>query len=110
VGQWAFLSGAKDGPFSTPSRAASSLAERRGRSAREIAGQRKRRDVVDVLAAIDLQVFEDALDIDPRLVERDHLDPGDHAEVAAARVAKGAQRLPHPARTGVGGGGGGRAG
>src|SRR5262249_44177691 len=69
--------------------------------AREVAGQRERRDVVGVLAAIDLQVFEHPLDIEPGLLERDHLDPVDHADVAAAGVAELTQPLPHPPRSGV---------
>src|SRR5690242_15298686 len=68
------------------------------RSAGKIAGERKSR-LSAYLAPIDLQVFEDALDVVSRLVDRDHLDPVDHVDIAAARIAVIAHPLPHPART-----------
>src|SRR5204863_3422673 len=62
-------------------------------SAGQVGGERKRRGVIGLLAAINLQILEHALDIDARLVERDALDPVDHADIAAARVAEGMQPL-----------------
>src|SRR5271169_495594 len=65
-------------------------------SAGEIADQRKRR-VAANLAAIDLQVFQHALHINPRLADRDSFDPVDHVDLAAARVAILGEPLVDPA-------------
>src|SRR5579862_9953279 len=73
-------------------------------SAGEIGHQRESGGVAAALAAIDLQVFEHPLDIGAGLVEGDHLDPVDHADVAPARVAEIVQPLPDTARPGVVGG------
>src|SRR5579862_144661 len=70
-------------------------------SAGEIGHQRESGGVAAALAAIDLQVFEHPLDIGTGLVEGDHLDPVDHADIAAARVAELMQPLPNPAGPGV---------
>src|SRR5207245_9613354 len=74
------------------------------RSAREVAGEREGGGGVAGLAAIDLEVFEDPLDIGAGFVERDQLDPVDHADVLAARVAEITQPLAHPSGPGVVGG------
>src|SRR5712692_12068656 len=71
---------------------------------REVADEREGAGAVGCLAAVDLQVFEDALDIGAGLVERDQLDPVDHADALAARVAEIAQPLAHPPGAGVVGG------
>src|SRR5216684_2086830 len=70
-------------------------------SAGEVGGEREGGGAVAGLSAIDLQVFQHPLDIEAGLVERDQLDPVDHADVLAARVAEIMQPLPHPPRPGV---------
>src|SRR5260370_1447082 len=71
----------------------SSNAQRRPtcHSAGKVAGEREGR-IPTNLATVDLQVFEDALNVVSRLVDRDHLDPVHHVDVATTGIAVIAKR------------------
>src|ERR1700731_2275645 len=54
--------------------------------------------------AVDADAFHDALDVVARLADRDHLDPVDHVDLAAARIADRVEPARHAAGAGIVGG------
>src|SRR3954454_3769134 len=69
----------------------------------QVAGEGECRITAD-LTAIDLQVFQHPLNVVSRFVNRDHLDPIDHVDTAAARISIVAQPLADSPGTGIVGG------